>query len=465
MKQSNNIITIAKRVVMKITEPVRQSLNNAYFADDDGGAEYRRRIQYTNITANIISTVCGGVFLTGLLLYILRDEPQAVQNSYIGMIVILQQIANVLQFLTPVFTAKMISRRKYIVFCRTTNFLINIVVLALIPILPISEKAQAVLFLISIFIMTATGAVYSPAICLWHIIHLPENGGKRSDWMAMSQLILPICNAVASLLASFVVDYFELKGMYISGILIIRGLLLLVVYWDLKQHGKIPEPVYKAENKLPSLKKIFISPFKYKEFMLVVLAYCLYQGSGICGQYWNSYLIDDLNISYTFLNACTVMQIPMYLVFIPLWSKFVKKNGWLTAFGISALIYLPPFLTNCLIFENTAYIIYPLGLLYCYITVPGINLAASNLAYIQMPEENQTECMSFYNVAANISAVLFSSLGKAFISATEGITIPIGSHEIVNKQYLNLLAFAFIAISGIASLLIAKRHKKMGISK
>lgn len=465
MKRENTVGNIAKRAVLKITEPVRNSLYNAYIANDDGGAEYRRRIQYTNITANIISTVCGGVFLTGLLLYILRDESVAVQNSYIGMIVILQYIANLLQFITPIITAKMISRRKFIVISRFVNFFINIVVLGIIPILPVSNITQATLFLGAIFLLSATGAVYSPAICLWHIIHLPEKGGKRSDWMAMSSLILPICNAVTSLLASFVVDWFELKGLYITGILVCRGLMLLLVWWDMKQHGKIPEPEYKAADKVPSITKTLTAPFKYKEFLLVVLVMCLWQGSGLIGQYWNSYLIDNMGMSYTFFNSLTVMQIPMGIIFIPIWAKIIKKLGWLRTFGLATLIFMPPYLMNLFMFDTNVYILYPIALWISYVGLPGVSASSSNLAYIQMPEQDQTECMCFYNIAVQIAGILCGTFGKLFIQYTEGIVIKLGEHEIINKQYLNIPTAILVTITGIVAFAVANRHKRLGIEK
>ncbi len=465
MQQKNTVGNIAKRVVMKITEPVRNSVYNAYIADDDGGAEYRRRIQYTNITANIISTVCGGVFLTGLLLYILKDESVAVKNSYVGMIVILQYIANLLQFFVPIVTAKMVSRRKYIVTCRFLQFFINIVVLGIIPILPVSNMVQATLFLIAIFLLSVTGSAYSPAICLWHIIHLPEEGGKRSDWMAMSSLILPIVNAVSSLLASFIVDWFELKGLYMSGILICRGLMLLLVWWDMKQHGKIPEPKYKAAEELPSIGKILTTPFKYKEFMLIVLVVCLWQGSGILGQYWNSYLIDNMGMSYTFFNSLTVMQIPMGIIFIPLWAKIIKKLGWLRSYGLAVLIFMPPYLMNLFMFDTNVYILYPIALWISYIGLPGVSTAQSNMPYIQMPPQDQTECMCLYNVAVQLAGIIFSTFGKLFIQYTEGMVIHLGEHEIINKQYLNIPTALMVIITGIVAFVIANRHKRLGIEK
>ena len=62
-------------------------MHNAYIENSDGCARSRREILKENIMYDICATLLGGVFLTRLILYILRDEPTAVRNEYLGLIV------------------------------------------------------------------------------------------------------------------------------------------------------------------------------------------------------------------------------------------------------------------------------------------------------------------------------------------------------------------------------------------
>ena len=82
-----------------------------------------------------------------------------------------------------------------------------------------------------------------------------------------------------------------------------------------------------------------------------------------------------------------------------------------------------------------------------------------------MPPQDQTECMSLYNVLVQLAGIFFSTFGKLFIQFTEGKVIHFGEHEIINKQYLNIPTAIMVTLTGIVAFLIANRHKRLGIEK
>ena len=449
------------RAIRKATDPIRNSVENAYIYNNDGKAADRRNILKENITYNIVATLSGGVFMTGLILYILRNEPTSVQNEYLGLVASLQVLANVSQIFTPLLTAKLSSYKRLVFITRLIYFIVDIVGLGTIPLLPIGPIPQAILFIACIFTMQLCITIVNPAVCLWHVSNIPDN--KRADWMSIQQMTLPIINAVTSVIASVIMDKFEIQGKYMSAVLILRGIFVLLAFFELKQHFQIKEPVYVKNEDNVSLLQIFTAPFKAKNYLPIILIVCLWQGTAFCGQYWNSYIMNHLDFSYTFINTCTSIQIVALPIFMPLWNKVVHKKGWLKTLGISTIIYFVPYILNCLMFKPTAFL-YVISVCYCYMIAPGINLCFANLGYVNLPEKNQTACLSFYNAAAGLVNFCITFCGKLFVQATEGMVIPLGNQQILNIQYNNLIAMCFVLATGITCFIVNKKNKKNEIA-
>lgn len=446
-----------KRAILKATDPIRNSIENGYIYDQDGKARDRRNILKENISYNIVATLSGGVFMTGLILYILRNEPTSVQNEYLGLVASLQVLANVSQLFTPLLTAKLSSYKRLVFITRLIYFIVDIIGLGLIPLLPIGAIPQAILFIACIFTMQLCIMIVNPAVCLWHVSNIPDN--KRADWMSIQQMALPIINALTSVIASMIMDKFELQGKYMSAVLILRGIFVLLAFWELRQHFQIKEPVYVKSEEKVSLVKIFTAPFKAKQYLPIILIVCLWQGTAFCGQYWNSYIMNHLDFTYTFINTCASMQLVTLPIFMPFWNKVVHKYGWLKTLGLSTLLYIPPYIFNCLMFKTTSFL-YVISVFYCYVINPGINLCFANLGYVNLPEKNQTACLSFYNAAAGIVNFCITYCGKLFVQATEGISIPLGNQEILNIQYNNLVAMCFVIATGVTCMIVYKKTKK-----
>ena len=88
---------------------------------------------------------------------------------------------------------------------------------------------------------------------------------------------------------------------------------------------------------------------------------------------------------------------------------------------------------------------------------PGINLVFANMAYINLPEKDQTSFISFYATMNNLAALLGTLAGRQFIEATAGFRFPVFGIVMGNKQYI-LLVTAVLMIGVVIS--IQALHKK-----
>ena len=61
-----------------------------------------------------------------------------------------------------------------------------------------------------------------------------------------------------------------------------------------------------------------------------------------------------------------------------------------------------------------------------------------------MPEENQTNLLGFYAAMNNFAGFLGASLGRQFITMTDGLELRVGSTVMGNKQLVLLLTAVFM---------------------
>lgn len=153
--------------------------------------------------------------------------------------------------------------------------------------------------------------------------------------------------------------------------------------------------MYANTGKAPTFSSVFVSPFKCGPFLVTVLMVVLWNVvANLPGQYFNAYVLEDLQFSYTHINLCAATNIPLMMIAMPLWNKFVHKKGWLKALGTALGLYLLPYLFNCLMFKNTAWL-YLVSVMYGNLILPGINLCFANLPYLKMPENTRPAVLRF----------------------------------------------------------------------
>jgi hypothetical protein len=87
----------------------------------------------------------------------------------------------------------------------------------------------------------------------------------------------------------------------------------------------------------------------------------------------------------------------------------------------------------------------------------GINLTFTNIPFINIPPENQTNYIGFFAAMVNLAAFLGVTVGREFISRTEDIKLIILGVSLQNKQFILLLAAFLMAISTVIIYFMQKK--------
>jgi len=437
-----------KAIIYAVKSQVRKIINTTFDPDSEIGAS-RANVAASNYTTGIINSFIGGNFLTGLLLLLNADD------MVMGTITMIGFIGNTLQALSPLIIERFDKRKKILIIGKGINYILNIVVISTLSVADINYQVKLVSIMVVMLLVSVLNAVLSPAISIWHIKSIPDK--NRVQYFSFFSITNGILQYVVVLGASSLVDHFKAKGIEMYGLQLIRAVALLLAVLDIYFLTKIKEYPNISNKKSISLKNILINPFKQKKYLITVFIACLWSFSAnIPGTYYTIYMLKHLGVKYSYLNIINMLNIPLLVLFTPIWSRRIRSTSWFKTLYFSMAIYLFHYIGLALVSKETMYYLYPVSMIFAFVFAPGINIVFSNAPYINMPESEQTNYIGFYSAMSNLAAFFGAFTGKKFIEYTEGKTIFIFDMAVQNKQYI--LIFTAI-IMAIAACIIKKLQK------
>ncbi len=437
---------------------VGETFRNAFRDNGDNLAPNRRNIIRGTIFNNMLVQMTGGVFFTGLILILLQNEEETVRNTYLGNMATLQLLCGMFQLAAPFFVEKMRRRRGFVLTFRLLYHVVNIVVLAVIPLLPLPSLTKADLFMWMVVLMTASNALATPPLSAWHLHSLTES--RRGDFFAIQSMILPCINTVTAFLCSLLMDGMKMQGRELTAILILRGIAVLVVMLETYSYYKVSEPDYMKSAQVPKLREVLTVPFRHPKFLLMVLIAVLWGFmANIPSQYYAAYQLEDAKLTYTYMNSANFLNIPVTLLMIPFWNKRIHRYGWLPVLSVSVFLYAFAYFFNGLLTADTQYI-YIVSAVYCNMVAPGVTLGMANLPYLRIPERGQSSCIAFYNSVVALASTMGAWAGKYFVLATEGIYLDLFGLHLKNAAYVSFLPFIGTVLLTFIILLIYRYDKK-----
>ena len=434
---------------MKLSEklkPIFADISDALIENGDGKARDRRSTFFIRYVSSFLSILITGTYFTGLLLALGADD------MFIGYMSMATSLCSCIQFISPLFLEKMAKRKRFFVATQIPYHFINIVVIGIIPLLPIAGTTKLWLFMGANIAVTLIGSFRSSGISIWLMQCLPDS--KQSHYFAYLSLANSLTNTVTSFCASGLLDTFEAKEISLFGInptvcaiLILRLVALAAAIIEVKLYSKLTEAPYIMDDmsKAKTGLKLLLLPLSNKKFMMTIsIAFIFNYASAIICNFYNVYMLDVINASYTFMSVCSIVVAPISIIMMPIWSKFVHAKGWHIALPLSIFLFSFAYLLNAYVTVNSLLIVYPIIQAICQFSYPCVSLVFAYLPYINMPETNRTAYNSFYALMGTIASFLGSSTGTFFMGVTKGKMLNFFGLEMMNYQYINLLQFVLM---------------------
>ncbi len=410
------------------------SLRKAYVDDTDGCAKSRRNVVAAGSFESIALGLFTGTFYTALVQTAFANEPSEIRNEYLGWIISLSFLARVLQGFTPFFAKWIRDWKRFYRVTRATAYFLQSVLIILTVFLPIPSNAKAAAVFLIVFISETLFFLSNPLLCKWYIGNVPL--AIYPDWFSGQQLTITLSTTLAVIAASVIFDGLAGSGKAMIGIIVLRLAAMIVGILELNANSRIRMPDHMQSDRQPNFIETISSLKKSKRYRNILAISCLWSFVlAFPGQYYTSYLVNNLHQSYTLVNIATIVSIPAFLFMMPFWLLVVQRWGWYVPFGWIALLYAAVNLTYTFVSGETVYL-YLVGMVISQLLLPGANMISGSLPFQEVPSGMEVAYLGIFNVLCNSSRFLGSYLGKAFMAATEGSLINLFGVEFVNGQYI-----------------------------
>ncbi len=417
-------------------------VNDALIDPSDGCAKGRRGMLFGNYFCSFIAQLISGIYFTGLMLYMGASE------VYIGYITMVSSICTFLQLLAPLMLERLEKRKNILMITRGIMYFLQIVVLGVVPLLPGSQFFRLTVFMVTLILVNLISSFSGSAYNAWHLQVLPLP--KRANYFTLSSLGTSVISVATAFFAGLAMDGIKASEISVLGLspeycgfLFLRLLAVIAVVGEFKFFLQIPEKPYEKDPKAEKvgIRMLFL-PIRNKDFMMMACVHFIWCVlGGFLGPYFNVYLLEKAQMSYTYISLCGMLGLPMTIIFTPIWARLINRRSWFGMLIVALCGYSVTFVLNACVTESTQ-VIYIISNMICYVFNPCVSLNFSNIQFVKLPATNQTAFLSFYTAFTAVGTILGNFSGTQFFRLTEGMSFRFLELEITNYQWMPLVQLA-----------------------
>ena len=382
-------------------------LFNTLFAKNEELAENRKNIVIEQFFAGTTNTLVSNNYFTGLLILLKLNE------TTIGNISVLNSLGGVFQAFSVLFLGKYKRKKNIIIFWKGIAYFLNIILIGCIPFLGLNELSKTMAIFTLIFSVTFISGIINPGMAAWHVKSIPRE--IRNNYFSFFTVALNVVTFLVTFFSGRIADEFKAGGNELLGLMVLRIFATIAAVFDLIWLQKIREYPDASESRSVSLKMLSV-PLRDNTYRKTILVSVLWAfSSSITGPYYNLYLLKDMHVQYTTMALVNMCFIVTLFLFIPVWSRKIRKTSYFKTLGfLMSLFLLHYFILSCV--TSSTMILYPIGACYSYIFQAGISVITAGLPYYQIADEKQISYIGCYSTASSIATFLGTEVGTLFIT-------------------------------------------------
>ncbi|MBP3322626.1 MAG: hypothetical protein J6M16_00360 [Clostridia bacterium] len=425
-----------------------------YNFQDDGG-HARSNILFAVIAQAVVNGFSAGIFYTGLLV------GYGINIVNIGIISIIPSLANVCAIFSPFILERFKRLRPILTVTRILYYTLNILGVTLLPEIVKDENARLAGLIVIVLVTNVINALFSSGYTTMHMGYITPD--VRMKYFSTTSLVSTLVTYLVLILASFVTDSLEGQAQ-LNVIIILRYVAFAAALLDVYFLQKPKEPEYKKSGEKPKLINVFKLPFSNKKFILTMLIYGLYcYSANIPASVTNTWWLETVNISYLYINVINFFYTFFIIFTTKYYSRMIARMGTFPMLSLILLLHVPTFIAHAFVTHDNYIWLLTAVRLVQHLLGTGLSFTVSNLMYINMPEEDKTNYISFYVLAGNACAFLGLTTGTGIVAAMGESAINVFGFAMSSVPVTILLegvAFVGLAILTLALLKHVKPEKE-----
>lgn len=437
----------------KLRELYRKTGWHTVFSYDDEASTARTHLLYATIVQSIVNGFTTGIFYTGFLI------GYGINIVNISIITLVPYLASLFTLFTPYILERFPVRRHILSVARIIYYAVNILGITALPYVVQDENARVVGLVIIVFVANAIYYLFS-GYMPWHIKYLtPES---RTGYFSGVALVSNVFGSIFLIVASIITDKLSPQAQQ-NMIVVLRIAAFAVALLDVYFLQKPREPVYEASSQKPKLLDIFRLPLSNKRFILTILLYVVYAyGANLVATVINTWLLQEVQTSYLYMNLTGAAYAPIILFLSPLWSRFMQKKGTFVALSLGS--FLTAVCCFAYAFVNHGNYLWLLTAVRLGQFVVGVltNFATNNLIYINLPKADQTNYISFYTVWINVTVFLAMATATWVVARMGESTVSVFGQQLSSVPFMMLGQTVLFVLLGVLALLLRKKLQPEG---
>jgi hypothetical protein len=399
----------------------------------------------SQIISAIFNSIVSGVLMTGFLLYL------GASAEKVGVILSIPLLASVLQVpLAKMWYYFYKSKQKINQMVLVAR--LSIIAIIFIPLLITKETTFIMGFNISLRVAVTSiillfayifGSSSGIQLNYWMVNSIDSN--IRGTFFAFRDRIVSGLMLVISFSTSYIVDILQKTSNEYIGFAIIFALATVFSVADYIVIAKIQYTESIDDNLKISIRQ-WASVIKGDKRFLLLLTYIflLNFSMNIAGPYYNTYMLNVLNLTYTKIMIFTIVQVLVQISVSSVWGKIANCFNWKNILSCVTLVLGLQFLLWTLVIPKT------IGLILIIFIISGMIATGLSISQFMLPYEyiKSQSAMIYLSLVTAISAFggfLGSITGSNIISEFKNIKVSFFSIELGAMQ-INMVASGIMVL-------------------
>ena len=359
----------------------------------------------SSVMAGLVGQLSGGLFYTSFLLMYGLDK------SRIGILTFIPYITCLLNIFSPLLLERFRKRKWILVVSKLVYYFINIVGITLLPTLVTDPNQRLIWFIVLVVTASSINQLFASGFSAWNANFLPDN--VRVDYFNSASCINSAFTYVITLIVSAIGDALAGTPQELPMLTAIRYIAFALAVVDCLI-WLIPKEFPYAKTTRSKISNIFTLPFKNKRFLGTILIAAAYTFAlNLPNATLNAYVLEDVGISYTLCNGINATYFLFFIFFSEMWKRLISKFYWFRAFAVVLVIHALTYYAYSFVTADTVWL-YVVVRFSQHVLGVATGTIMSSLPYINLPDEDRTNYLSFHAIVANLAAFFSMMLGTLF---------------------------------------------------
>ena len=387
----------------------------------------------SSIMVGLVGQLSGGLFYTSFLLKYGLDK------SRIGILTFIPYITCLLNLFSPILLEHFKKRKWILAGGKLLYYAISILGITVLPMVVKDPDMLLLWFVILIIVANSANQLFASGFSAWNANFLPDN--VRVDYFNSASCINSAITFAVTLIVSAIGDALTGTEHELPMLIAIRFIAFALAVIDCVI-WLIPKEFPYATKARTKFSNIFTLPVKNKRFLGTILIAAAYTFAlNLPNATLNAYILDDVGISYTLCNGINATYFLFFIFFSSMWKKLISRHYWFRAFAIVLLIHASTYYAYSFVTADTVWL-YVVVRFSQHVLGVATGTIMSSLPYINLPDEDRTNYLSFHAIVANLSAFFSMMAGTVFTGLFGDKILSVFGYPFSSTQIL-LFACAF----------------------